>query len=256
MVIVLLGGLPAIPWLRRYHLRGPSFLGNKLLRHGVRPEAVVATPLPIKPILKGWFRRDGYRLPLVLLQRWWQRTSIARTHKQAPRTCIEADTSVFTVSSVKDPRCVTILGKLAPDVVVYLGGREIIPRSILDIPRLGLLGAHWGPLPRYRGMNVTEWAIFNGDQPSVAIQFLAPGVDTGNIVCQRPLPIYAGDDISKLRERSSELGRDLLVEAVLLLKEGRVTRTRQRPEEGRQYFVMEARLKRLAEQRLAQRVAS
>lgn len=258
MVIVLLGGLPTTPWLCRYRLRNPSFLGNRLLQHGVKPAAIVATPLPIRPILTEWWQRHGYQLPLVMLQRYVGRrrsASIAKAHEQTPMTCVEVATPVFRVLSAKDPRCVAILNELSPDVVVYLGGREIIPRRVLEIPRLGVLGAHWGPLPAYRSMNVTEWTIFNGDQPAVAVQFMSAGVDIGDIVLQRPLPIYPGDTISALRERSSELGTQLLVEAILLLEAGRATRIPQRLEDGRQYFVMDPRLKRLVEQRLAEMVA-
>ena len=155
------------------------------------------------------------------------------------------------VSSARDHRCASILNDLKPDLIVYLGGREIIPKWVLEIPRLGVLGAHWGPLPNYRGMNVTEWAIFNGDPPAVSVQFLSAGVDTGDVVLQRPLPIYEGDTLDALRERSSDLGTQLLVEAVLLLNAGETTRTPQRIEDGRQYFVMDARLRRIAERRVA-----
>ena len=254
MVIVLLGGLPTVRWLRSYAIRSQSFLGNLLLQQGIRPAAVVGTPLPLRPILGEWWRRNGLGLPRVLARRYADRRhngAAASVDASTPKARGKENAPVHMVSSVRDRRCASILSDLKPDLIVYLGGREIIPKRVLEIPRLGVLGAHWGPLPHYRGMNVTEWAIFNGDPPAVSVQFLSAGVDTGDIVLQRPLPVHQGDTLDTLRERSSDLGTQLLAEAVLMLNAGETTVTPQRLDEGRQYFVMDARLKHIAERRVA-----
>ena len=254
MRVVLLGGLPTVPWLRSYAMRSPLFLGNLLVQRGIRPAAVFGTPLPLRPILGEWWRRNGLGLPLVIARRYLTRRhngAGASVDAETPAAHEQEGTPVHMVSSVGDQRCVSIMNDLTPDVIVYLGGREIIPKRVLEIPRLGVLGAHWGPLPGYRGMNVTEWAVFNGDPPAVSVQFLSAGVDTGDIVMRRPLPVHRGDTLDTLRERSSGLGTQLLAEAVLMLEAGETTRTPQRLEEGRQYFVMDTRLKRIAERRVA-----
>ena len=110
MRVVLLGGLPTVSWLRSYAMRSPSFLGNLLMERGLRPAAVVGTPLPLRPILGEWWRRNGLGLPLVIARRYVTR------RRNGAATSIDAETppaqgqerpAVHMVSSVGDQRCVS-----------------------------------------------------------------------------------------------------------------------------------------------------
>ena len=218
----------------------------------------MATPLPLMTVLRARWEQHRLELPLALSRRILTRRKRPAQSNREDETEVGSRRelcSLYTVPSVRDPRCAAILADLKPDLAVYWGGREIIPRRVLEIPRLGFLGAHWGHLPSYRGMNVTEWAIFNGDRPTVSVQVMAPGVDAGDVVLQRPLPLYPGDTLGELRDRSSEMGSELLVEAVLQMMEGSGTPTPQPAEVGHQFYIMDPRLKRVAERRLSEIVA-
>ena len=80
---------------------------------------------------------------------------------------------------------------LAPDLLVLVGA-DIVPRPLLEIPRLGSLNPHYGLLPRYRGMNVTEWSIYHDDPVGVTVHAVDPGIDTGPIHLRRTIAVKPG----------------------------------------------------------------
>jgi methionyl-tRNA formyltransferase len=116
-----------------------------------------------------------------------------------------------------------------------------------------MLNAHMARLPRFRGMNVLEWSVWAGEPPAVTIHFVTSGIDLGDILAVREIPVTRDDTISTLRARSYAVMVEAMAESVAALHEGRETRTPQQPSEGRQYFAMHPELLRIAEQRLARR---
>lgn len=154
---------------------------------------------------------------------------------------------------VNGPESLTFARRHAPDLVVYTGG-GILREPLLAVPRLGVLNAHAGVLPEYRGMNVTEWAVLRGDEPGVTVHFIDPGIDTGRIVFVEPVPITAADtSLTRLRSRVVARTVDGLVRGVTALGDGTARPRPQRPEEGRQYFVMHQDLLEITEARLRER---
>ncbi len=140
--------------------------------------------------------------------------------------------------------------------LLILAGAPIIKAAVLAVPRIGTLNAHQGPLPKFRGMNVIEWAIFENSPPTISIHFVDPGVDTGDIVVDEAVPLRAGDTVTSVRERASAHQVDLLSDAAMDVLAGQFLRRAQKPEEGRQYFTMHPRLRAIAEQRLQQKIGA
>jgi methionyl-tRNA formyltransferase len=105
-------------------------------------------------------------------------------------------------------------------------------------------------------MNVIEWAVLEGVAPVLSIHFVDTGVDTGDIIVTEPVPLYPGDSLDTVRRRASTQQVELLARTVHAALTGPLPRYQQRPEEGRQYFVMHPQLRAVAEQRLRQYVAS
>jgi methionyl-tRNA formyltransferase len=149
-----------------------------------------------------------------------------------------------------DPGALGALRRFGADLLVLVGA-DIVPPAMLAIPRTATINAHYGLLPAYRGMNVTEWSVFNGDPIGVTVHMVDSGIDTGDILMQEELPLEPGDTLASLRTKHQQLSARLLVEAALALRDGTVSHVPQRPEQGRQYYRMHPALRRIVEARLA-----
>src|SRR5262249_38597239 len=125
---------------------------------------------------------------------------------------------------------------------------------ILAVPRLGTLNAHMGLLPFYRGMNVTEWAAFNGDPVGCTAHLIDAGIDTGPIVCVQEVVTTGARTVVELRTRVDEAQIALLGRVV---RYASTTGTlpllwEQAPSIGRQFFRMHADLAAVLERELGQ----
>ncbi len=115
------------------------------------------------------------------------------------------------------------LTALAPDAIVVVGYGRIIPQWMLDLPPLGNINLHASLLPKYRGAAPIQWAIAGGESVTgVTTMKLDAGLDTGDILVQRELPIAADDTSEMLAPRLASIGADLLVETLRGLESGSV----------------------------------
>lgn len=138
----------------------------------------------------------------------------------------------------------------APDLLVLVGA-DIVPSALLELPRLGTINPHYGLLPRYRGMNVTEWSIYRDDPVGVSIHMVDPGIDTGDILLREALPVPGEATLASIRQQHQSTSAELLERAAVLLLEGATDRTPQRPEEGQQFYRMHPILRAQVERRLS-----
>jgi len=192
--------------------------------------------------LRGDLRRDGPRLmrkiyaKLVLGERAyapqdtdslvWHLREAGLEGQSLKRICRARGIACISVRDLNSAKVETFLKARETDLVVFTGG-GLIRRKILALPRLGVMNCHAGILPRYRGMDVVEWAILEAQaepETGLTLHFMDPGVDTGPF---------------------------LVLEGVRGLKDGRLQPIMQEPEDGRQYFVIHPRLRCAAERRLA-----
>jgi folate-dependent phosphoribosylglycinamide formyltransferase PurN len=161
---------------------------------------------------------------------------------------------VVRARRLDDDGALGALRALAPDLLV-LAGADLVPAATLETPRLGTINPHYGLLPAYRGMNVTEWSVYRGDPVGVTVHLVDPGIDTGDILAREEIAVAPGETFSSLRAKHQEVAARLLVSAALALRDGTAQRTPQAPADGRQYFVMHPALRRVAERRLGERAA-
>lgn len=162
----------------------------------------------------------------------------------------ERDIAVSLHDRLGDPECLACLRRADPDLII-LAGADIIPRAVLEIPRRGTLNAHYGLLPRYRGMNVTEWSVYHDDPLGVSVHWVDPGIDTGAIVVREPITVTVGETLAELRTKHQQAAARLLVEAGRLAFGGCAEERAQRPEDGRQYYRMHPELRLAVERKLA-----
>ncbi|HEY9480128.1 MAG TPA: methionyl-tRNA formyltransferase, partial [Gemmatimonadaceae bacterium] len=128
------------------------------------------------------------------------------------------------------------LAALAPDLGLSISYNQILRRSVLSLPRLGVVNFHAGMLPRYRGRNVINWAIINGEEEiGLTAHLVDEGIDTGAIVLQRALPIGWTDNYGDVLRRVVAAFPALVVDTVRLVASGRATPTPQ-DESAATYF--------------------
>ena len=117
---------------------------------------------------------------------------------------------------------------LAPDLVVVAAFGQILPREILEIPKMGCVNVHPSLLPKCRGAAPMNWTIIRGEvKTGVTIMLMDEGLDTGDILSQEETMIDPEETFGKLRERLAEMGAALLLKTVGMIVNGIVTRTSQ-----------------------------
>jgi folate-dependent phosphoribosylglycinamide formyltransferase PurN len=236
----------AVP--RWYSFRGDRLV-NRLIQDGHEVAAVVVQHVPSGPLFREILSRFG---PLLLFRKSfdrvcrlasWSKTVTATAGKRS------AQVPVYAVKNHNTPECVELVRSMSPDLVI-LRGSGIVKDTILGVPRIGTLNAHWGLLPEYRGVDVTEWAALRGHPIGVTIHFVDAGVDTGPILLWQEIATEPGDDTGTLREKSSKIGIDLIATAVRKLEQGTLVPISQDLNAGKQYFTMHYRLRVLANRHL------
>ena len=121
------------------------------------------------------------------------------------------------------------------DVMVVAAYGLILPQWVLDLPPLGCLNIHASLLPRWRGAAPIHRVIEAGDeQTGITIMQMDAGLDTGDMLLRRALPIAPGDTTASLHDRLAELGGRLIVQALQDAEHGRLQATPQ-PEDGITY---------------------
>ncbi len=127
-----------------------------------------------------------------------------------------------------NPEFVEKLKNINPDVICVVAYGKIIPKEILDIPRLGCINVHGSLLPKYRGAAPIQWAVLNGDKETgVTTMFMDEGMDTGDMIEKEVVKIGDNETTGELWDRLSIVGANLLVKTLKLLENGEATRKKQ-----------------------------
>lgn len=101
------------------------------------------------------------------------------------------------------------------DLMISVTWRGLFPESVISIPKLGAINIHGSLLPKYRGNSPAVWAMINGDKIcGLTAHKIDEGMNTGNIVFQKAIPINYGDNIASLIERMTDAIGPFVLEAV------------------------------------------
>ena len=107
------------------------------------------------------------------------------------------------------------LTAMKPDAIIVVGYGRIIPQWMLDLPPFGNIILHASLLPKYRGAAPIQWAIARGETVSgVTTMRIDAGLDTGDILLQREVPLALEDTAETLAPRLAAIGADLIVETL------------------------------------------
>jgi methionyl-tRNA formyltransferase len=159
--------------------------------------------------------KAGHEIQLVITQP----TRPGHRMKPAPPPVkVAADAwglEVIQPERIKAPEVADQLRRVAPDLLVAVAYGQIIPASVLSIPRLGAVNVHASLLPRHRGAAPVAHAILSGDRETgVTIMRMDEKLDHGPILAMRKTGIGVGEDAAALTRRLAVMGAEVLVETL------------------------------------------
>jgi methionyl-tRNA formyltransferase len=149
----------------------------------------------------------------------------------ASRAAVEPSTraacapQIFQPAKIKDPQAIQNIRDLKPDVIVVVAYGQILPRDVLEIPRLACLNLHASLLPRWRGAAPIQAAIAAGDPATgITVMYMDEGLDTGDMLLQRSVEISPNDTSGSLHDRLAQIAPETLLESLRLLAAGNAPR--------------------------------
>jgi methionyl-tRNA formyltransferase len=158
---------------------------------------------------------EGHDIALVVTQPDRPAHRMKLTPPPVKVAAQELGLPTFQPERIRDPEAVERLRSLSPDLLVVVAYGQIIPRSVLEISRLGAVNVHASLLPRHRGAAPVAHAILAGDQETgVTIMRMDEQLDHGPILAVQATPIDDREDTAKLTARLADMGAKLLVEAL------------------------------------------
>lgn len=167
----------------------------------------------------------GFRLRLVLTQP--DRPSgrgLGLTPSPVKLRAAEFGLPLLQPDKIKNnPELQAALESIHPDAVVVVGYGRIIPPWMIAIPRFGNINLHASLLPKYRGAAPVQWAIACGETVTgVTTMRIDPGLDTGDILLQKEVPIAPEDTALTLAPRLAVIGAELMVQTLRGLLAGTI----------------------------------
>ncbi len=118
--------------------------------------------------------------------------------------------------------------KINPDLICVVAYGKILPKELLEIPKMGCINVHGSLLPQYRGAAPIQWAVLNGDKKTgITTMYMNEGMDTGDMILKKEVQIGEDETTGELWERLSKIGAELLVETVEKIEDGTAPREKQ-----------------------------
>ena len=140
---------------------------------------------------------------------------------------------VYQPAKLRDGEALKIMQELKPDLTVVAAYGKILPKDILDVPKLGNVNVHGSLLPKYRGSAPIQWSVINGDKVTgITTMYMAEGMDTGDMIMKFELPIGEDETAGELFDRMAELGAESIEKTLELFDKGEVVGQPQNDEEA------------------------
>lgn len=141
---------------------------------------------------------------------------------------LEYGIPVYQPVKARDPEFVKVLADLAPDTMVVAAFGQILPKSILDIPKYGCICIHASLLPKYRGAAPIQYAVIHGEKESgITTMLMAEGIDTGDMLDQEAVSLDSKETGGSLHDKLSQVGAALILKTLKKLEDGTAVRTPQ-----------------------------
>lgn len=220
---------------------------------GVLVETAIAPNRSLKEKIRRSIRYDGYlatikKFSAVIVGGATDGAEELKNARESQNELIDSAEKLkipfYKVENYHAAEAINLLQETNADLgIVY--GTNIIKESVFSVPKLGSINIHQGLAPFYRGGPTVFWELMNGEKEvGITVHFVAPKVDTGDIVLQKTVPLrydfsrykldyekFLDDFRASLKEPSAQL----IVEAVNLIADGKERRTRQDTTVGKRY---------------------
>ena len=185
----------------------------------------MGTPDFAVPALKALAESAKHEVSLVVTQPDRPR---GRSGKPAPsdvKLCAEQyGIPVFQPEKVREEAAVERLRRENADIFVVAAFGQLLPKTILEMPRFGCINIHGSLLPAYRGAAPVQWAVLDGqNEAGDTIMQMNEGLDTGDILMQESIPLSADETAGSLYDKLSSMGGPLLLKALDAIEAGTVT---------------------------------
>ena len=132
---------------------------------------------------------------------------------------------VLQPARIKDRQAIEEIRALKPDVIVVMAYGQILPRGVLEIPKIACLNLHASLLPRWRGAAPIQAAIAAGDRKTgITVMYMDEGLDTGDILLERTINILPSDTGGALHDRLGGIAPETLVDSLDLLAKEKAPR--------------------------------
>ncbi len=133
--------------------------------------------------------------------------------------------ALYQPEKIKAPEALETLQKLQPDVIIVAAYGQILPASVLNIPKIACLNIHGSILPNYRGAAPIHYAVMNGEtETGVTLMYMNERMDEGDLLLVKKTPVGPEETTGEVHDRLAKLGAEGLLEALELLKRGRAPR--------------------------------
>ena len=142
---------------------------------------------------------------------------------------LEKNIEVLQPTKVRNnPEFIEKIKKINPDVICVVAYGKILPKELLEIPKLGCINVHGSLLPKYRGAAPIQWAVLNGEtKTGITTMYMDVGMDTGDMILKEETEIGENETTGELWDRLSVIGGDLLVKTLKLIEAGKAPREKQ-----------------------------
>ena len=145
---------------------------------------------------------------------------------------LKYDIPVYQPVKARDEEFVKVLKDLNPDLIVVVAFGQILPKSILDIPKFGCVNVHVSLLPKYRGAAPINWVIINGEEKTgVTTMYMDEGLDTGDMILTEEFALDDEITAGELHDIMKEEGAKVLKETIDLIEKGEAPRIKQNHDE-------------------------
>ena len=128
---------------------------------------------------------------------------------------------VFQPASMRDGKALEIISSLNAELIIVVAFGKILPKEVLESVKYGCINIHASLLPKLRGAAPIQWSIINGEEVTgVTSMQMDVGLDTGNMLIKKSIPITENMNAGELHDALSVLGAEVMTETMDLLKKG------------------------------------
>lgn len=145
---------------------------------------------------------------------------------------LKYEIDVYQPVKAREESFVEKLKEINPELIVVVAFGQILPKSILDIPKFGCVNVHASLLPKYRGAAPLNWVIINGEEKTgVTTMYMDVGLDTGDMILKSEIPLDDEITAGELHDKMMVQGAEVLKDTIDLISKGEAPREKQNDEE-------------------------